>query len=287
MKHNRHGFTLMEMLMVIAIIGILAALLLHAVQSVRKKALVASCKRNLMTFSQDIDLYMVNWNRDYPFYLSNLIPTIASTAGTPDYFLCPSDWSKGEDGGVPGSEYVHVVYVDDEHHDDGSQLTEQHFAQFGRHCVPGEEGYLGTGQTAEWRDLRNGRTHVVRTPGLNDNMYGTGFIPVITSICQEAEEVYGVPPGDIQILNIGGWSIIKVLFCGVWEMLHHGIPDYRDPNNREATIQFRRVAVCNALSYSVQREHHNISLDITQMVGGVVLRTVDDAFEYCGLQRAR
>ncbi len=197
----------------------------------------------------------------------------------------------GESGVVPGSEHVHVVYVDDEHIDDGSALVEAHFAQFGRHCVPGEvderglEGYAGTGQTAEWRQLRNGRTHVVRTPGLNDNMYGSGFIPVITSICQETEEVYGLPPEEIQILNIGGWSIIKELFCGVWEMLHHGIPDYRDPTNREATIRFKRVALSDALSYSVQREHHNIALDITEMIGGIVLRTVDDAFGYCSLQR--
>lgn len=195
----------------------------------------------------------------------------------------------GTDGQHPGSTNVHVIYVDDEHIDDGSELTRQHFAQFGRHCVPGEvderglEGYLGTGRTAEWRGLRNGRTHVVRTPGLNDNMFGTGFIPVLTSICQEAEEVYGVQPEDIQILNIGGWSIIKELFCGVWELMHHGIPDYRDPSNREATIRFRRVAMSDALSYSVQREHHNIALDITAMIGGVVLRTPADALAYCGL----
>lgn len=197
----------------------------------------------------------------------------------------------GADGNLPGSQFVHVVYVDDEHRDDGSELTREHFAQFGRHCVPGEidergiEGYLGTGRTAEWRQLHNGRTHVVRTPGLNDNMFGTGFIPVLTSICQEAEEVYGVRPEDIQIINIGGWSIIKELFCGVWELLHHGIPDYRDPENREATIRFRRVALSDALSYSVQREHHNIALDVTRMIGGIVLRTSDDALAYCGITR--
>jgi hypothetical protein len=196
----------------------------------------------------------------------------------------------GEHGNLPGSEYVHVVYVDDEHYDDGSELTSQHFAQFGRHCVPGEvdergiEGYLGVGRTAEWRELRNGRTHVVRTPGLNDNMFGTGFIPVLTSICQEAEEVYGVRPEAVQILNIGGWSIIKELFCGVWELLHHGIPDYRDPENREATIRFQRVALSDSLSYSVQREYHNIALDVTRMIGGIVLRTPEDAMAYCGLR---
>ncbi len=195
----------------------------------------------------------------------------------------------GADGPTPGSEFVHVVYVDDEHRDDGSDLTMEHFGLFGRHAVPGEtdanglEGHLGTGRTAEWRNLQNGRTHVVRTPGLNDNMFGTGFIPVITSICQEAEDVYGVAPSDIQILNIGGWSIIKELFCGVWELMHHGIPDYRDPTNREATIRFRRVAMSDALSYSVQREHHNIALEITEILGGAVLRSVDDALAYCGL----
>ena len=99
--------------------------------------------------------------------------------------------------------------------------------------------------------------------------------------------IHGVSPQEIQILNIGGWSIIKELFCGVWELLHHGLPDYRDPDNREATICFRRVALSDALSYSVQREHHNIALDITRMVGGIVLRTADDAFEYCGLARVR
>jgi hypothetical protein len=190
----------------------------------------------------------------------------------------------GLDGANRGSDRVHVVYVDDEHYDDGNELTAAHFAQFGRHCVPGEDGYLGTGETAEWRALRNGRTHVVKTPGLNDNMYGTGFIPVLTAICQEAEEVYGIAPGDIRILNIGGWSIIKVLFCGVWELMHHGIPDWRDPTNREATIRFNNVAICDALTYSVQREQHNVALEVVEMIGGQVLRTVDDALAYSGLR---
>ena len=39
----------------------------------------------------------------------------------------------------------------------------------------------------------------------------------------------------------------------------------------------------DALSYSVQREHHNIALDITAMIGGTVLRSQSDALAYCGL----
>jgi hypothetical protein len=49
---------------------------------------------------------------------------------------------------------------------DGNELTTAHFAQFGRHCVPGEidergiAGYLGTGNTPAWQDLMEvyGRT---------------------------------------------------------------------------------------------------------------------------------
>jgi prepilin-type N-terminal cleavage/methylation domain-containing protein len=101
MHHNRHGFTLIEMLAVIAIIGLLAALLLNVVHSTRQRAKMNNCKVNLSTFSREIDMYRINWDRDYPFYLSNLVPTLAAVAGTPDHFICPSDWSGGEDGGVP------------------------------------------------------------------------------------------------------------------------------------------------------------------------------------------
>jgi hypothetical protein len=43
------------------------------------------------------------------------------------------------------------------------------------------------------------------------------------------------------------------------------------------------VAVCDGLSFSVQREHHNIALDITRMIGGTVLRNADEAFAFCNL----
>jgi hypothetical protein len=37
------------------------------------------------------------------------------------------------------------------------------------------------------------------------------------------------------------------------------------------------VALSDALSYSVQREHHNVALEVTQMIGGVALRSTEDA----------
>ena len=110
-KPTQSGFTLIEMLVVIAIIVLLASLIFPAISGAIKKAQQTKCMSNLRNFG-------IAWNTNYLSvksgryqyetdaifpWLSSMVPDYASPAN----LICPGDKSHGKDGSKPnGQEYL-------------------------------------------------------------------------------------------------------------------------------------------------------------------------------------
>lgn len=93
---NQGGFTLLELLIVIVIIGILALLIIPNITSAPKKARDTQRKTDITAIRKGLEEYFVN-NNSYPAALSDL-----QTGSAPIMKTVPSD----PKGGWPGYSYV-------------------------------------------------------------------------------------------------------------------------------------------------------------------------------------
>lgn len=96
-RSSRHAFTLVEMLVVLVIIGILAAILLPVFSQAREGARRTACASNLRQIGQALAMYVQDNNRfypsvrlDYPRDCSPWVDGIYRYVKSTEVFECPS-----------------------------------------------------------------------------------------------------------------------------------------------------------------------------------------------------
>ncbi|MDR3710684.1 MAG: DUF1559 domain-containing protein [Capsulimonadaceae bacterium] len=84
-RHNRHAFTLIELLIVIAIIAILAAILFPVFATAREKARQSTCASNMKQIGLSLIQYTQDYDETFPIGAAGYLPTLY-----PNY--CAYNW---------------------------------------------------------------------------------------------------------------------------------------------------------------------------------------------------
>ncbi len=92
-RHYKSGFTLVELLVVIAIIAVLAALLLSALAQAKQKAKATQCMSNLKQLGFGCSMYALDNNDSLPETSHQTASWIGKLAdyGLTEVYICPLD----------------------------------------------------------------------------------------------------------------------------------------------------------------------------------------------------
>lgn len=90
MKKRHSGFTLIEVMIVIVILGVLAALIVPKVMGRPDEARIAAAKQDIFTIMQSLKLYKLD-NRRYPTTEQGLAALVQKPSQAP----VPQSWSAG------------------------------------------------------------------------------------------------------------------------------------------------------------------------------------------------
>ena len=106
-SRRRFGFTLIEIMVVVAIIGVLIGILLPVLQHVRRKSNIAKCESNLKQLLTGLKAYQVDYASEgdcFPATLTYLVQ--GGYLPQPKILVCPFDIS----GGHAGTRHPNVAY---------------------------------------------------------------------------------------------------------------------------------------------------------------------------------
>ena len=115
-RRRSGGFTLIELMIVIAIIAILAAILVPNFIRARAQGQLTACKSNLKNIGTAAEMYSTDWSGKYSSYVT-LTPNYLKvgpkcpTAGSDTY---AANWKTGATApgnGAPGPVYTDYYYV--------------------------------------------------------------------------------------------------------------------------------------------------------------------------------
>lgn len=96
MQTRKYGFTIIELLIVIAIIAMLAAMLFPAFSGARERARRTTCVNNLRQIMAAYEMYADDWFENYPAKPESIYSFIyPQLIKTPQTFWCPSTISRG------------------------------------------------------------------------------------------------------------------------------------------------------------------------------------------------
>ena len=97
-KKGIKGFTLIELMIVIAIIAILAAILIPNFIRAREEAQYSACESNLKNIATALNMYSTDWNGSYPTVAMGADTGLTAFSFTPTYMQtipsCPTDGSQ-------------------------------------------------------------------------------------------------------------------------------------------------------------------------------------------------